>query len=105
MRKTLMIAAAAVTTAAVAFGAAGPASTPAQAGEAKHAARCATAAGAPWIGTDAVRRNLEELGYRVSRVKVEHGCYEARAMNDTGIPIELLYHPASGDLVRARLRS
>ena len=35
---------------------------------------------------------------------MDDGCYDARAVNDSGIPIEARYHPVTGELVRARLQ-
>lgn len=51
-----------------------------------------------------VGKGLEDLGYRVDRIKAEHGCYEVRAVNDSGFPIKAVYAPATGELVQARLR-
>jgi len=51
-----------------------------------------------------VVRGLEQLGYRVDTLKIEHGRYEVRAVNDSGFPIKLDYDRATGELVRARLR-
>jgi hypothetical protein len=101
MRKILL-------TTAVALGgiaAAVPMITTASAAEGKGAAyHCRTAAGETALPAQAIRSNLETLGYRVSRVKLDDGCLEARAMNDTGIPIEVRYHPVTGELVRASLK-
>ena len=30
---------------------------------------------------------------------------EARAVNDSGLPIEVRYHPVTGELARAKLKS
>ena len=51
-----------------------------------------------------VSKGLEGLGYRVDRIEAEHGCYEVRAVNDSGLPIEAVYARATGELVQARLR-
>ncbi|WP_445503799.1 PepSY domain-containing protein [Microvirga sp. G4-2] len=56
------------------------------------------------VAASDVRRRLEDLGYRVDRVEAEHGCYEIRAVNDSGFPIKAVYVRATGELVRARLR-
>ena len=57
------------------------------------------------LPAEAIRNTLEDLGYRMDRIKMDDGCYEARAVNDSGIPIEVRYHPVTGELVRAKLRS
>lgn len=51
-----------------------------------------------------IRRNLEELGYRVSHMEVEHGRVELRAANDAPYSAKLIYDAASGELLRASLR-
>ena len=103
MRKILLTTA--LTLAATA--ALAPAIAPALAGEGRGAANghCRAAAGEVRLPAEAIRNTLQGLGYRVDRLKLDDGCYEARAVNDSGIPIEVRYHPVTGDLVRARLRS
>jgi hypothetical protein len=101
MRKFLL-------TSALALGAAAaiPAIVPALAGEGRTGVYdCRTAAGETRLPAEAIRKTLEDLGYRVDRVETDDGCYDARAVNDSGIPIEARYHPVTGELVRARLRS
>lgn len=102
MRKTML-------TAALALGAAAmiPAIAPAFAGEGRHADpyHCQVAPGETQLPTETIRKTLEDLGYRVDRIRMDDGCYDARAVNDSGIPIEARYHPVTGELVRARLRS
>ena len=103
MRKILLTAALALGTAAVVA----PAIAPALAGEGTSTAsdRCRTASDEVRLPAEAIRKTLEDLGYRVGRLKLDDGCYEAQAANDTGIPIEVRYHPVTGELVQARLRS
>ena len=100
MRKILL-------TTALALGAAATVSVmaPAFAEEGKAAAYlCRIAPGQALLPPDAIRSTLQELGYRVDRVKFDDGCLEARAVNDSGIPIEVRYHPVTGELVRASLK-
>ena len=80
---------------------------PAMAGQEKHtgAYHCRSAPGETRLPAETIRQTLEGLGYRVDRIRMDDGCYEARAVNDSGIPIEVRYHPVTGELVRARLRS
>jgi hypothetical protein len=84
------------TAAAVAFGAAGAAIA--------SESRDAAAAASNGVSSDTIRTNLESMGYRVSRIEAEHGRYEVRAVNDSGLPIEVIYDGRTGELVRAKLR-
>lgn len=99
MRKTMLIT-------ALALGAA-VAAIPALAGEGRRADpyHCRVASGETLLPAETIRKTLEELGYRVDHIRIDDGCYDARAVNDSGIPIEARYHPVTGELVRARLRS
>jgi hypothetical protein len=65
---------------------------------------CAPSADGRIFTAGEVSKGLEDLGYRVSRIKAEHGCYEVRAVNDSGFLIEAVCAPATGELVQARLR-
>jgi hypothetical protein len=56
------------------------------------------------VAASEVSKGLEDLGYRVDRIKAEDGCYEVRAVNDSGFPIKAVYTKATGELVQARLR-
>ncbi|PSC02479.1 hypothetical protein SLNSH_23865 [Alsobacter soli] len=53
---------------------------------------------------EAIRQQLEGLGYRVSHVEAEQGRLKLRAVNDTGLPIRLTYDPATGEMLRAAIR-
>ncbi|WP_262268432.1 PepSY domain-containing protein [Microvirga yunnanensis] len=66
--------------------------------------RCAPGRDGRTVAASEVSKGLEGLGYRVDRIKAEHGCYEVRAVNDSGFPIEAVYARATGELVQARLR-
>ncbi|ACL61005.1 PepSY domain-containing protein [Methylobacterium nodulans] len=66
--------------------------------------RCSPVADGRIVAASEVSKGLEVLGYRVDRVKAEDGCYEVRAVNDSGLPIKAVYAQATGELVRAWLR-
>ncbi|MBJ6124855.1 PepSY domain-containing protein [Microvirga splendida] len=66
--------------------------------------RCASGVDGRIVAASAVSKGLENLGYRVDRIKAEDGCYEVRAVNDSGFPIKAVYTQATGELVQARLR-
>jgi len=65
--------------------------------------RCTPHADARTVAASEVSKGLEGIGYRVDRIKAEHGCYEVRAVNDSGVPIQALFHAGTGELVQARL--
>jgi hypothetical protein len=65
---------------------------------------CAAGAEGRIVAAGEVRKGLEDLGYRVDRIKDEHGCYEVIAVNDSGFAIKAHYSNATGELIQARLR-
>ena len=65
--------------------------------------RCAPSPDGRIVAASEVSKSLENLGYRVDSLEAEHGCYEVRAVNDSGFPIRAVYAQATGELVRARL--
>jgi hypothetical protein len=67
-------------------------------------ARCARDTASRSVAASTVQRALEDLGYRIDRVEAEHGCWEIRAVNDSGYPIEVTYDAATGELLQAKLR-
>lgn len=66
--------------------------------------RCMSSGAGGVVAASEVSKGLEDLGYRVSLIKSEHGCFEVRAVNDSGFPIKAVYNQATGELVKARLR-
>ena len=66
--------------------------------------RCVPNADGRIVAASEVSKGLKDLGYRVDRIKAEDGCYEVRAVNDSGFPIKAVYAQATGELVQARLR-
>jgi hypothetical protein len=65
---------------------------------------CTPATAGRAVAASEMSKGLESLGYRVDRIEAEHGCYEVRAVNDSGFPIKAVYVQATGELVQARLR-
>jgi hypothetical protein len=50
-----------------------------------------------------IRKGLEDMGYQVGRINAEHDWYEVVAMNDSGLPIKVIYDAARGELLQAHL--
>lgn len=73
------------------------------AGKSEHSRRTEALKGEK-VPMGTIIRTLEEQGYRVVRAKTDDGCYEIRAVNDSGYPIEATYNRADGELVRAKLK-
>jgi len=56
------------------------------------------------IAEEAVKKNVQNLGYEVRRVRFDDGCYKVYITEKTtGSEVEAYYDPASGELVRAKL--
>jgi ABC-type proline/glycine betaine transport system substrate-binding protein len=66
--------------------------------------RCGTSSDRGAVASSVITKSLEDLGYRIQRMETDHGCYEIRALNDSGYPIEVTYAPSTGELVSAQLR-
>ena len=69
---------------------------------ARDDARCSQGPGAVRLSEDAVKAKLAEGGYKVTRVKSEHGCYEVRATDQAGAAVELRVDPASAKILRTK---
>jgi hypothetical protein len=92
MRKLLTLAVAA---AGIALGAAAPAF-------ARDDVRCSPTVGAAPLSAEAVQAKLAEAGYKVVRIKAEHGCYEVHATDQRGTRLELRVDPATAKVLRAK---
>lgn len=55
------------------------------------------------VSSDAIRKDLESMGYRVVRIATEHGAYKTRAVDTgTGTVLKLTYNAATGELLEAK---
>lgn len=50
---------------------------------------------ADWQPRDVLRQQVEKLGWKVLRIKVDDGCYEVRATDRKGNNLEAKYAPAA----------
>ncbi|GAA4531732.1 hypothetical protein GCM10023174_23630 [Chelativorans composti] len=55
------------------------------------------------VTTAELAKMLEDQGYRVQEIEVKGGCYEVKAVNESGNPIKAYYDQATGELLWARL--
>lgn len=53
-----------------------------------------------WQPRDAVDRLAQAQNWTVRRIKADDGCYEIKADNDKGQPIEVKIHPATLEIMR-----
>lgn len=81
-------------TALLALATAGPAA-------AQHAEKCAPIPKAEWKPKAELEAKLTHQGWKVSRIKVENGCYEVYGKDDKGGRIEAFFHPKTLDRVTA----
>lgn len=68
------------------------------------AADCGQTDKAQWMTEDAAKAKGVELGYEVSNLKVEDGCYELYTTKD-GQKAEVFMHPVTGDVVEVKPQS
>ncbi len=48
---------------------------------------------AEWQSQDALKAQLKKDGWQVRSISVEHGCYEAKAIDAKGKRVETAYNP------------
>lgn len=70
---------------------------------ARDDARCTASPGAARLSADAVRAKLAESGYKVGRIKTEHGCYEVHATDRGGAAVELRVDPVTATVLRTEM--
>ena len=70
---------------------------------ARDDARCAASPGAARLSADAVRAKLAESGYKIGRIKTEHGCYEVHATDRAGTAVELRVDPVTARVLRTEM--
>jgi hypothetical protein len=68
---------------------------------ARDESRCTQSPGSARMSEDAVKAKLADAGYKITRIKREHGCYEVHATDQSGTRLELRVDPASAKILRA----
>lgn len=68
---------------------------------AQHAERCEPIPKEQWKPQAELQRKLTDMGWKVSRVKIENGCYEVYAKDATGKKVEQFFHPKTLERVTA----
>jgi hypothetical protein len=68
---------------------------------AQHAERCDPIPKDEWKPQAELERMLTDQGWKVSRVKIENGCYEVYGCDAKGHRREISFHPKTFELVAA----
>jgi len=55
-----------------------------------------------WMSDAAITEKATALGYDVRSVKAEDGCLEVYAMDKDGKRVEVLFHPGTGEMLKAK---
>ena len=66
---------------------------------------CVTAEGETWKTEDEVKAYAGELGFTVSNLKTEDGCYEIYATDTIGTRLEVFFHPVTFKIAKVKVDS
>lgn len=64
---------------------------------------CVTAASDTWKTEDEVKTHAADLGFNVSNLKIEDGCYEVYATDTVGTRLEVFFHPVTFKIAMVKL--
>ena len=68
---------------------------------AQHAERCDPIPKEEWKPQAELERKLTDEGWKISRVKIENGCYEVYGRDAKGNRRETFFHPKTFEIVSA----
>ena len=68
---------------------------------AQHAEKCEPIPKAEWKTEAELQRKLADMGWKVSRIKVENGCYEVYGRDEKNGRVEVFFHPKTLERVTA----
>jgi len=71
------------------------------AAHAQHAERCDPIPKEEWKPQAELERKLTDEGWKISRVKIENGCYEVYGRDAKGNRRETFFHPKTFEVVTA----
>ena len=69
------------------------------AAHAQHAERCDPIPKEEWKPQAELERKLTDEGWKISRVKIENGCYEVYGRDAKGHKRETFFHPKTFEIV------
>lgn len=68
---------------------------------AQHAEKCEPIPKAEWKPQAELEHKLANQGWKISRVKIENGCYEVYGKDASGRKVEWFFHPKTLERVTA----
>ncbi len=68
---------------------------------AQHAEKCDPVPKAEWKPQAELERKLTDRGWKISRVKIENGCYEVYGRDEKNNKVETFFHPKTLEVVTA----
>ena len=68
---------------------------------AQHAEKCDPIPKAEWKPQAELERMLSDKGWKISRVKIENGCYEVYGRDEKNKKVETFFHPKTLEVVTA----
>jgi len=71
------------------------------AARAQHAERCEPIPKAEWRPQAELERKLTDRGWKISRIKIENGCYEVYGRDEKNNKVETFFHPKTFEVVTA----
>jgi hypothetical protein len=71
------------------------------AANAQHAEKCEAIPKTEWKPQAELEKKLTDQGWKVSRVKIENGCYEVYGRDEKNAKVEKFFHPKTLEIVTA----
>lgn len=59
--------------------------------------RCTNEPRSQWLSMDVISQKAKDLGYSVTKIKADDGCWEVEGYDKNGARIELDFHPVTGE--------
>ncbi len=57
-----------------------------------------------WQPREALQKKLEDEGWKVKRIKLDDGCYEAYAIDEKGRKVEVYFDPKTFEPVKTKIK-
>jgi len=68
---------------------------------AQHAEKCEPIPKAEWRPQAELEKKLTDQGWKVTRIKIENGCYEVYGRDQKNKKVEVFFHPKTLEVVTA----